>query len=71
MTHTQTTSDSHAQIRPAPRGTEKQDWARGWAALKKFTEREHHTRVPYGHKEGAQPLGKAIGTLCGVPSLAT
>jgi hypothetical protein len=38
--------------------TEKQDWARGWAALKKFTEREHHARVPYGHKEGAYPLGQ-------------
>ncbi len=36
---------------------EKQDWARGWAALKKFTERELHARVPYGHKEGAYPLG--------------
>ncbi|MFJ4429026.1 DEAD/DEAH box helicase [Streptomyces bobili] len=38
--------------------TEKQDWARGWAALKKFTEREFHARVPYGHKEGAYPLGQ-------------
>ncbi|MEU1377937.1 Helicase associated domain protein [Streptomyces triculaminicus] len=37
--------------------TERQDWARGWAALKKFTEREAHARVPYGHKEGAFPLG--------------
>ncbi|MFJ6650825.1 Helicase associated domain protein [Streptomyces sp. NPDC091290] len=37
--------------------TEKQDWVRGWAALKKFTEREQHARVPYGHKEGAYPLG--------------
>lgn len=37
--------------------TEKQDWARGWAALKKFTEREQNARVPYGHKEGAYPLG--------------
>ncbi|MFG3034962.1 Helicase associated domain protein [Streptomyces sp. NPDC048253] len=40
--------------------TERQDWARGWAALKKFTEREHHARVPYGHKEGAYPLGQWI-----------
>ncbi|MEU1232303.1 Helicase associated domain protein [Streptomyces sp. NPDC005828] len=40
--------------------TEKQDWARGWAALKKFTERELHARVPYGHKEGAYPLGQWI-----------
>ncbi|MET7853909.1 Helicase associated domain protein [Streptomyces avermitilis] len=38
--------------------TEKQDWARGWAALKKFTEREQHARVSYGHKEGAHPLGQ-------------
>ncbi|WP_069772162.1 DEAD/DEAH box helicase [Streptomyces sp. LUP30] len=38
--------------------TEKQDWARGWAALKKFTERELHARVPYGHKEGNYPLGQ-------------
>ncbi|MFE4823746.1 Helicase associated domain protein [Streptomyces sp. NPDC056704] len=38
--------------------TEKQDWARGWAALKKFTERELHARVPYGYKEGAYPLGQ-------------
>ncbi|WP_149561567.1 DEAD/DEAH box helicase [Streptomyces cacaoi] len=40
--------------------TEKQDWARGWAALKKFTEREDHARVPYGHKEGAYPLGQWV-----------
>ncbi|MBB1260187.1 DEAD/DEAH box helicase [Streptomyces alkaliterrae] len=40
--------------------TEKQDWARGWAALKKFTEREGHARVPYGHKEGAYPLGQWV-----------
>ncbi|MET7698626.1 Helicase associated domain protein [Streptomyces sp. NPDC005485] len=40
--------------------TEKQDWARGWAALKKFTEREAHARVPYGYKEGAYPLGQWI-----------
>ncbi|MGW8889637.1 Helicase associated domain protein [Streptomyces sp. NPDC055749] len=40
--------------------TERQDWARGWAALKKFTEREHHARVPYGHKEGAKPLGQWV-----------
>lgn len=38
--------------------TEKQDWARGWAALKKFT--ELHARVPYGHKEGAYPLGQWV-----------
>ncbi|WP_406005212.1 Helicase associated domain protein [Streptomyces sp. NBC_00637] len=40
--------------------TEKQDWARGWAALKKFTDREAHARVPYGHKEGAYPLGQWV-----------
>ncbi|WP_031227467.1 DEAD/DEAH box helicase [Streptomyces roseochromogenus] len=40
--------------------TEKQDWARGWAALKRFTEREAHARVPYGHKEGAYPLGRWV-----------
>ncbi|MEU5279345.1 Helicase associated domain protein [Streptomyces asoensis] len=38
--------------------TERQDWARGWAALKKFTERAGHARVPYGHREGAFPLGQ-------------
>ncbi|MFE3556982.1 Helicase associated domain protein [Streptomyces sp. NPDC059193] len=40
--------------------TEKQDWARGWASLKKFAERELHARVPYGHKEGAYPLGQWV-----------
>ncbi len=40
--------------------TERQDWARGWAALKKFTEREHHARVPYGHRENATPLGQWV-----------
>ncbi|MGK5546694.1 Helicase associated domain protein [Streptomyces sp. URMC 127] len=40
--------------------TERQDWARGWAKLKAFTEREGHARVPYGHKEGAYPLGQWI-----------
>ncbi|MFD3381290.1 MULTISPECIES: Helicase associated domain protein [unclassified Streptomyces] len=40
--------------------TERQDWARGWAALKRFTDREAHARVPYGHKEGAYPLGQWI-----------
>ncbi|MDX3762501.1 DEAD/DEAH box helicase [Streptomyces sp. AK02-04a] len=40
--------------------TEKQDWARGWTSLKKFTEREAHARVPYGHREGAYPLGQWV-----------
>ncbi|MFE9728832.1 Helicase associated domain protein, partial [Streptomyces sp. NPDC005794] len=40
--------------------TERQDWGRGWAALKKFTEREGSARVPYGHKEGAYPLGQWV-----------
>ncbi|MFE4453073.1 Helicase associated domain protein [Streptomyces sp. NPDC056796] len=40
--------------------TERQDWARGWAALKKFTSREAHARVPYGHREGAYPLGQWV-----------
>ncbi|MEV0920155.1 Helicase associated domain protein [Streptomyces sp. NPDC049967] len=40
--------------------TERQDWARGWAALKAFAEREAHARVPYGHKEGAYPLGQWV-----------
>lgn len=37
--------------------TERQDWARGWSALKTFAERELHARVPYGFKEGPFPLG--------------
>lgn len=40
--------------------TERQDWARGWAALKRFTEREGHARVPMGLKEGAYPLGQWV-----------
>jgi superfamily II DNA or RNA helicase len=40
--------------------TEKQDWARGWAKLKQYVEREGHARVPYGHKEGTYPLGQWI-----------
>ncbi|WP_443053136.1 helicase associated domain-containing protein [Streptomyces sp. FXJ1.172] len=40
--------------------TEKQDWARGWSKLKAFTTREGHARVPYGHKEGAYPLGQRV-----------
>ncbi|MFC8278272.1 Helicase associated domain protein [Streptomyces sp. NPDC057271] len=37
--------------------TERQDWARGWSALKTYAERELHARVPYGFKEGPFPLG--------------
>ncbi|MFJ3906406.1 Helicase associated domain protein [Streptomyces sp. NPDC090025] len=40
--------------------TERQDWARGWAALRRFTEREAHARVPYGHKEDSYPLGQWV-----------
>ncbi|MER8012633.1 Helicase associated domain protein [Streptomyces sp. NPDC094149] len=40
--------------------TEKQDWARGWAKLRQFAEREGHARVPYGHREGATPLGQWV-----------
>ncbi|MFG3276013.1 DEAD/DEAH box helicase [Streptomyces luteogriseus] len=40
--------------------TEKQDWARGWAKLKAYVEREGHARVPYGHREGATPLGQWV-----------
>ncbi|MFI2740843.1 Helicase associated domain protein [Streptomyces sp. NPDC018711] len=40
--------------------TERQDWARGWAKLKQYVEREGHARVPYGHKEGATPLGQWV-----------
>ncbi|MEU3889179.1 Helicase associated domain protein [Streptomyces sp. NPDC029041] len=40
--------------------TEKQDWARGWAKLKTYVEREGNARVPYGHREGATPLGQWV-----------
>ncbi|MFG2885763.1 Helicase associated domain protein [Streptomyces sp. NPDC048297] len=36
---------------------ERQDWARGWAALKNFAERELHACVPYEHREQTFPLG--------------
>ncbi|MFJ8563213.1 Helicase associated domain protein [Streptomyces sp. NPDC093514] len=39
---------------------EKQDWWRGYSALKTFTQRELHARVPYDHKEGAYPLGRWV-----------
>lgn len=40
--------------------TERQDWARSWAKLKQFTEREGHARVPYGHREWGTPLGQWV-----------
>ncbi|MER6158201.1 Helicase associated domain protein [Streptomyces sp. NPDC001868] len=40
--------------------TERQDWARGYMALRRYVEREGHARVPYDHKEGAQPLGQWV-----------
>ncbi|MFD8645942.1 Helicase associated domain protein [Streptomyces zaomyceticus] len=40
--------------------TERQDWARGWGRLKAYVEREGHARVPYGHREGAFPLGQWV-----------
>ncbi|MFE2045303.1 Helicase associated domain protein [Streptomyces sp. NPDC059477] len=40
--------------------TERQDWARGWAKLKEYAEREGHARVPYEHREGATPLGQWV-----------
>ncbi|MEU7124275.1 helicase associated domain-containing protein [Streptomyces zaomyceticus] len=39
---------------------ERQDWARGWAKLKAYVEREGHARVPYGHREGSTPLGQWV-----------
>ncbi|WP_089107079.1 DEAD/DEAH box helicase [Streptomyces hyaluromycini] len=36
---------------------ERQDWARGWAALKRYAERTGGARVPYDHREGSYPLG--------------
>ncbi|WP_282089327.1 DEAD/DEAH box helicase [Streptomyces tendae] len=40
--------------------TERQDWARGWAKLKTYAERVGNARVPYGHREGATPLGQWV-----------
>lgn len=40
--------------------TERQDWARGWAKLKTYVERVGNARVPYGHREGAAPLGQWV-----------
>ncbi|MCW2868887.1 helicase associated domain-containing protein [Actinacidiphila oryziradicis] len=46
-------------------GTEGQDWARGYAAARKYAQREGHLRVPFDHEEGpardtVQPLGHWI-----------
>jgi superfamily II DNA or RNA helicase len=40
--------------------TERQDWARGWAKLKTYVARVGNARVPYGHREGATPLGQWV-----------
>ncbi|MFJ9054010.1 Helicase associated domain protein [Streptomyces bacillaris] len=40
--------------------TERQDWARGYAAARRYRECEDHLRVPYDHREGAYPLGQWI-----------
>ncbi|MBF6050253.1 DEAD/DEAH box helicase [Streptomyces sp. NRRL B-1677] len=40
--------------------TERQDWVRGYAAARRYRERQAHLRVPYDHKEGAYPLGQWI-----------
>jgi superfamily II DNA or RNA helicase len=40
--------------------TERQDWARAWAKLKTYVERTGNARVPYGHREGATPLGQWV-----------
>nr|WP_265568942.1 DEAD/DEAH box helicase [Streptomyces hygroscopicus] len=42
--------------------TERQDWARGYSALRRYVEREGHARVPYDHKEapGPYPLGQWV-----------
>jgi hypothetical protein len=39
--------------------TERQDWARGYSALRRYAAREGHARVPYDHREapGPYPLG--------------
>jgi Helicase associated domain/Helicase conserved C-terminal domain len=39
---------------------ERQDWARGYAAAKRYFLREKNLRVPFGEKEGAYPLGQWI-----------
>jgi superfamily II DNA or RNA helicase len=39
---------------------ERQDWVKGYAAARRFRDREEHLRVPYDHKEGPYPLGQWI-----------
>lgn len=39
--------------------TERQDWARGYAALQCYVERVGNARVPYEHRKGATPLGRS------------
>lgn len=43
--------------------TERQDWARGWVKLRAYVERVGNARVPYGHREGATPLGQWLSNL--------
>ncbi|MFE2094091.1 helicase associated domain-containing protein [Streptomyces sp. NPDC059460] len=38
--------------------TERQDWARGYDAARRYFEREGSLGVPYEHAEGAYPLGR-------------
>ncbi|WP_326793924.1 helicase associated domain-containing protein [Streptomyces sp. NBC_00841] len=38
--------------------TERQDWARGYGAARRYFEREGALDVPYEHQEGAYPLGR-------------
>ncbi|MFE2326882.1 Helicase associated domain protein [Streptomyces sp. NPDC059385] len=38
--------------------TERQDWHRGIEAAFRYREREGNLEVPYGHAEGAYPLGR-------------
>ncbi|MEU5248051.1 Helicase associated domain protein [Streptomyces asoensis] len=40
--------------------TERQDWARGYAALRRYVERVGNAQVPYEHREGATPLGQWV-----------
>ncbi|MGK5533994.1 Helicase associated domain protein [Streptomyces sp. URMC 129] len=38
--------------------TERQDWERGFAALRAYAKRTGHARVPFSHREGPYPLGQ-------------